>query len=92
MSDNIYAVWKPPFDETDQQRTQRRLKSHCPEGFDERIQVLKVTPGYCHTLYEGTCDVTVTVQDIERLFCHPKWGGRRSWVSGGRFGIIRHLD
>lgn len=72
--------------------TLHKWRSHCPEGFDPRIQILVVRPGYAHCLYEGTCEPTVTVEDLARLFAHPQWGARSAWIRDGLFSIIRHLD
>jgi hypothetical protein len=70
----------------------RHMRSICPEGIDARIQIHVVRLGYAHCLYEGTCDPTVTLDDLARLFAHPQWGARSAWIRDGLFSIIRHLD
>ena len=70
----------------------RKWRSHCPEGIDSRIQILVTRPGYAHCLYEGTCDPTVTLDDLAKLFAHPQFGARGAWIRDGRFSVIRHLD
>lgn len=74
------------------EETLTKWRSICPEGYDDRIQILVVRPGYAHCLYEGTCEASVTLEDLARLFAHPQWGGRAAWIRDGRFSIIRHLD
>ena len=59
---------------------------------DKEIKVLKQTPGYKHTKYEGTCGPKVTKDDIEKRFYHPYFGGRDAWVLNGRWRAIRHND
>ena len=72
--------------------TLAKWRSQCPEGFDPRIQIEVVRPGYAHCLYEGTCEASVTLEDLARLFAHPQFGGRGEWIRDGRFSIIRHND
>jgi len=69
-----------------------KWRSQAPEGFDERIQILVTRTGYAHCLYEGTCDQTVTLEDLAKLFAHPMFGSRGAWIRDGRFSIIRHND
>jgi hypothetical protein len=95
MSDNIDARPRQGFSEDREaasQRTRRRLRSHCPEGFDERIQILSVINRPLSRIYTGTCDGTVTERDIAALFGHPQWGCRAISVGEGKFSVIRHLD
>ena len=71
--------------------TLRKWRSQCPEGYDERVEILVVRPGYAHCLYEGRCR-NITLEELAKLFAHPQWGSRGAWIRDGLFSIIRHLD
>jgi len=68
-----------------------KWRSQCPEGYDERVEILVVRPGYAHCLYEGRCR-NITLEELCKLFVHPMFGGRSAWIRDGLFSIIRHTD
>jgi len=56
------------------------------------IEIIRKTPGYAHTRFEGTCGPTVTAKDIAEKIYHPYFGGRDARVMNGKWSAIRHDD
>lgn len=73
-----------------------KLRSYCPEGYDDRVTIEGLQNGYAHCKYWGRCDAAVTPADLAKLFTHPQFGSRelKIWLDGDvtRFSIIRHND
>lgn len=46
-----------------------------------KLLTVQKRPGYAHNAYEGECSVDTTVEDIQRKFYDPYFGGREAWVS-----------
>lgn len=68
-------------------------RSHTTSASDPKwIEVTNRRPGYAHTQLWGKCSPEVTVEDIEKKFYHPYFGGRGAWVRNGEWGAIRHDD
>lgn len=48
--------------------------------------------GYAHVQIQGRCPRDKTVEDVQKRFYHPYFGGRDAWVKDGKFGVIVHTD
>lgn len=56
------------------------------------VEVEHRSSGYAHVNVSGRCGPDVTVEDIERRFYHPYFGGRGASVRDGRFYVTIHTD
>jgi hypothetical protein len=59
---------------------------------DHEIIVETVRPGYAHIYRAGRCGRKVTVEDIQRRFYDPYFGGREARVQDGHWSAVAHTD